>query len=110
MVAEVRGRITQAMAEADGDETAALAHLATPELLAVQVLKERGILGVAPSLPEASAWRRAAALSVDVAFWILVMVIFSAPVQLLVANVGRIRLALVVVACIFLAAPGMTSA
>ena len=73
VLAEVQSHLTDAIAEAGGDESEALARFGSPELLATRILEERGILRGGPSVPEARGSRRLAALLIDVALWVLLL-------------------------------------
>ncbi len=79
IVAEVRGHLAKAIAEAGGDDALALARFGTPEVLAARILQERGVLAGGSSLPEAPAWKRSAALLVDVALWLFLLGLFLVP-------------------------------
>jgi uncharacterized membrane protein len=78
VVAEVRSHLAEAVAEAGGDETAALKQFGGPALLARSILQERGALSEGTEIREASAGRRWAAVALDAIRWIVVLWILLA--------------------------------
>jgi uncharacterized membrane protein len=70
---EVRSHLRDAIAEAGGDEAAALVGFDTPDALAAHILEERGLLGDASGMPEASGARRLAVLAIDIAIWLVLL-------------------------------------
>jgi uncharacterized membrane protein len=81
---EVRTHITEAVAEAGGDERAALAAFDSPEEFAYRILEERGVTSGAVA-PTAPPWMRVAAHVIDVAAWVFVSLLFS-PIAALLAG------------------------
>lgn len=71
VVADVRALLRDATADAGGDEAAALVAFGSAEQFAAGVLEERGFLGESPKAPGASTGRRALAVTVDVALWLV---------------------------------------
>ena len=80
VLAEVQSHLADAIAEAGGNESEALAQFGSPDLLAMRILEERGILRAGPAVPEARGSRRLAALVINVALWLLLLWLFSIPV------------------------------
>jgi hypothetical protein len=78
VLAEIGSHLAEATMEANGDESVALAHFGSPEVLATRILEERGVLIAGPALPLAPAWRRWAAHAVDVAIWTAVFLFAAA--------------------------------
>ena len=103
VLAEVQSHLADAIAEAGGNESEALAHFGSPDLLAMRILEERGILRGGPAVPEARGSRRLAALVIDVALWLLLLWLFSIPV-VGIAVFGSVPLAGVVLGWAVLAA------
>jgi hypothetical protein len=73
ILTELRSHIVEAIVEADGDETKALAAFDGPTLLATRILQERGVLPEGPSFPEAPALIRVGAVVVDAARWLVIL-------------------------------------
>ena len=81
---EVRTHIAEAVAEAGGNERAALAAFDSPEEFAYRILEERGVISGAVA-PAAPTWMRVAAHVIDVAVWVFVSLLFY-PVAALLAG------------------------
>ena len=78
IIEEVRGHLAEAIAEAGGDEAAALAGFGSAEDLAYRVLEERGVAAGKVAAP-APAWMRVAAHAIDVVVWCAVSYLFLLP-------------------------------
>src|SRR5665647_92992 len=52
VIAEFRGLLADALVDAGGDESAALARLGSPDALAARILEERGIPTAGSRVPE----------------------------------------------------------
>ncbi len=68
VLAEIRSLLAETTAETGGDEIVALARFGDPHVLATRILEERGVLVGGSTVPEAPAWKRTAALAIDIAF------------------------------------------
>jgi uncharacterized membrane protein len=84
ILTEIRTHLAEALAEAGGDEAAALADFDDPEALASRILEERGIIS-GEALPAAPTWMRVAAQIIDVAVWLLVSFLLT-PVAWVIAS------------------------
>jgi len=71
VIAEFRGLLADALVDAGGDESAALARFGGPDALAARILEERGIPTAESRVPEASRTAQALALAADIALWLV---------------------------------------
>jgi uncharacterized membrane protein len=76
VLAEIRTHLAQAIADAGGDEAAALTGFGPPEEFAARILEERGIRS-GDSGPAAPTWMQVAAHLIDVAVWLAVTFLLS---------------------------------
>jgi uncharacterized membrane protein len=80
VLAELATHIAEATAEADGDESKALAGFGSPDLLATRILQERGLLAESAGLRDAPGWMRLAAVAIDAARWLFLLWFLLGPV------------------------------
>lgn len=79
VLAEVWSHISEAVADAAGNEDDVLARFGSPEVLAARILEERGVIQGASAVPEAESWRRLAAVVFDAAMWLVLVWLFAIP-------------------------------
>jgi uncharacterized membrane protein len=75
VVVEVGTHLVDAVAEAGGDEAAALSTFGSPQLLATRILQERGALSEGSEIREAPASMRWAAVALDGVRWLILLFI-----------------------------------
>jgi hypothetical protein len=92
VLAEIRGHIVDATAEAGNDESKALAGFGLPEEMATGILRERGVIAENRGLQAAPSWMRWTALAIDIASWlVLLWLLLVVPIGVAV-NVGTMAM------------------
>jgi uncharacterized membrane protein len=79
VIAEVRAHLAEAVAEAGGDEAAALDRFGTSDMLATRILEERGVLSPGSGVQAAPPQRWLLALLADISLWLAGLAIVVVP-------------------------------
>jgi hypothetical protein len=73
VLAEIRGHIADATADAGGDEATALEAFGSPDEMAIRILAERGVIAENRGLQAAPGWMRWVAVGIDAGRWLVLL-------------------------------------